>query len=366
MNFNINYRIKHRLPVLLHLMAWGIILVIPRYLVYIYGGDQDRHFLTQIYANTAIYGVLFYLNYLWLIPRFFFRENKLMYFTLVIVVIILLYWVMVFINDHLLFDPERERQMTRILDLLRKENENARPPLRQFHVYNFIYTAILISGFSLGLALVERYAGNEKKRKELEKEKLNSELAFLKNQISPHFFFNTLNNIYSLIEINTKEAQRAIHQLSKMMRYLLYDSEHGQTLLMDEIGFMNHYIDLMKLRLSPRMDLQVRLPDNAEDLRIPPLLFIAFLENAFKHGVSYREKAFIEIRMEIRDSTIFFSCRNRILQPVSSELSHPDTHSGIGLENVKKRLALLFPGRHRLDISTNDHIFEVKLELFLN
>ena len=136
-------------------------------------------------------------------------------------------------------------------------------------------------------------------QKETEKEKLNSELAFLKNQISPHFFFNTLNNIYSLISINAEDSQKAVLKLSKLMRYLLYESEQGNTKLSNEIDFMNNYIDLMKLRMNDKVDLTVSFPKKYEDKNIPPLLFIPFIENAFKHGISYREKSFIDINMMV-------------------------------------------------------------------
>lgn len=225
-------------------------------------------------------------------------------------------------------------------------------------IYNYLLTTVLISGFSLGLRMSVKYNENEKKRKELEKEKLSSELAFLKNQVSPHFFFNTLNNIYSLTEINTKEAQNAILHLSKLMRYLLYESEKGDINLSSEIAFMKNYIDLMKLRLSEKVSLTTSFPVDDQTISIPPLIFIPFIENAFKHGVSYRDKSFINIQLKVKENKIQFTCQNSINK------KHEDiADSGIGLENVTKRLILLFPGKHNLQINTRDNIFEVLLEI---
>ena len=170
-----------------------------------------------------------------------------------------------------------------------------RPPFRQIHIINYGFTSVFLIFFSLGLRVMERHSQIEKLQKDLEKEKLNSELAFLKNQISPHFFFNTLNNIYSLIGINAEDSQKAVLKLSKLMRYLLYESEKGDSKLSTEIEFMNNYIDLMKLRMNEKVALNVSLPADYDDRSIPPLLFIPFIENAFKHGISYREKSFIEI-----------------------------------------------------------------------
>jgi len=213
-------------------------------------------------------------------------------------------------------------------------------------------------------ALAERIHKLLEQQKELEKEKLNSELAFLKNQVSPHFFFNTLNNIYALIEVNSNNAQEAVLKLSKLMRYLLYESEQGETQLDSEIDFMNHYIDLMKLRLSPKVDLQVDLPTENTNKKVPPLLFIPFIENAFKHGISYREKSLIHISLKMDDDKIVFSCNNSLGKP--SEEKPVENHSGIGLENVKKRLNLLFPAKHKLNIDQTNNEYIVYLEIVIN
>jgi two-component sensor histidine kinase len=233
-----------------------------------------------------------------------------------------------------------------------------RPPFREMHIFNYWLTSLFLVFFSLGMRVMERHSYTEKLQKELEKEKLNSELAFLKNQISPHFFFNTLNNIYSLISINAEDSQKAVLRLSKLMRYLLYDSEHGNTKLSNEIDFMNNYIDLMKLRMSDKISLAVSFPEKYTDMNIPPLIFIPFIENAFKHGISYREKSFIDISMTSTEGSVFFRCANSIAK--SKEDSESD-HSGIGLENVTKRLNLLFQGKHDLTINRTETEFEVKL-----
>jgi LytS/YehU family sensor histidine kinase len=145
------------------------------------------------------------------------------------------------------------------------------------------------------------------------------------------------------------------------MRYLLYESEHGKTNLGNEISFMNHYIDLMKLRLSEKVELKVDLPQAEINIEIPPLLFIPFIENAFKHGISYREKSFIHIVMEVEGNKIKFNCTNSLGQ--QTEKNTDKNHSGIGLDNVKKRLSLLFPERHTLKIHKSDSEYHVSLEI---
>jgi len=234
------------------------------------------------------------------------------------------------------------------------------PPLRQMHLFNYGFTSLFLVFFSVGLRVLERYSLTEKLQKELEKEKLNSELAFLKSQISPHFLFNTLNNIYALIEINAEDSRKAVQKLSKLMRYLLYESEHGDTKLSNEIDFMNNYIDLMELRMSEKITLSISFPEKYSDKTIPPLLFIPFIENAFKYGISYREKSYINISLTASDDSLNFRCANSIV--MTSE--KPDSgNSGIGLENVSKRLDLLFPGTHDLRINKSDTEFEVLLQI---
>lgn len=234
------------------------------------------------------------------------------------------------------------------------------PPFFQMHLFNYAFNSLFLVFFSMGLRVLERHSQTEKLQKELEKEKLNSELAFLKNQISPHFFFNTLNNIYSLISINAEDSQKAVLTLSKLMRYLLYESEQGNTRLSNEINFMNNYIDLMKLRMSEKISLTISFPEKYDDINIPPLLFIPFIENAFKHGISYREKSFIDISILAVNDSINFRCANSLIK---SREEAESTHSGIGLENVSKRLNLLFPGKYELKINKSDTSFEVVLKI---
>jgi two-component system LytT family sensor kinase len=351
---------NRRLPVILHVLAWVIILFLPTYLMRNFGGGDNR-FLQHFYMNTAIYGTLFYLNYLWLVPYYFFGSPKWRYFlpaALAVAVVCFLMWL---INDYMIFDRESFLRMQRVMEEMDRGREVMKPPIRQMRMFNYISTSILVTGFSLGLGVLDRLRQNEKERKELEKEKLNSELAFLKNQISPHLFFNTLNNIYSLIGSNQDEARETVHKLSKLMRYLLYESEHETSKLSEEIAFMNNYIDLMKLRLNEKVALTVSFPDEIPELEVPPLLFIPIIENAFKHGISSREASYIDLEMRVEGTKIFFHAKNSIRKGIPGTEGE---YSGIGLENVRKRLNLLFPGSHRLEIrqERDDFILEIFLE----
>jgi len=345
-----------KLKLTLHAIAWILVILIPFYLNNAFGGNQHR--LNQFYAHTFSAAVVFYVGYIWLVPRFFLREKYWIYFVILLVVVNASYFLTSFINDTILFDPAEDAKFQEFIQKLAANGVDFKAPMKAFGYYNHILASLLISGFAIGLGLIDKLKQNEKKQKEMEKEKLHSELAFLKNQVSPHFFFNTLNNIYSLIGIDGPTAQQSVLKLSKMMRYLLYESENGETLMSHEIDFMDNYIDLMKLRLNPRVNLQINFPKEYADFQIPPLLFIPFIENAFKHGSGHREPSTIIIGMDIDREQIAFFSENSI-----SKSNQPGDlqHSGIGLENVKKRLGLLFPGKFDLKIDHGETIFRVDL-----
>ena len=362
-----NFFTGNKIKILLHLLAWAIVLGIPLY--FFKRWDVGKDFIWVYYIGNIINGIIFYTNYLVLVPKYFFATRKRNYFLSVLILLTALY----FISDRsneLVFRyvpgrgnteaPAKPGNEMKIQDHPKPDGHQGRPPFREMHLFNFMFTSLFLIFFSLGMRVLERHSQTEKLQKELEKEKLNSELAFLKNQISPHFFFNTLNNIYSLISINAEDSQKAVLKLSKLMRYLLYDSEYGNTKLSNEIDFMNNYIDLMKLRMTNKISLNVAFPEKYDDKSIPPLIFIPFIENAFKHGISYREKSFIDIKMTIEPDSILFSCANSIFK--AREDSEPG-QSGIGLENVTKRLNLLFPGMHELKINKTDKEFEVLLQI---
>lgn len=355
-----NLTAKNRtLTILMHLLVWLVLIILPQIIISRFSGNNN-FIAWGFYINAFIIGIIFYINYFWLVPKFFMKNKKPIYFVLALIVIFSFYFVLDFTNQAL-HKPETEQRLSESAEEGVRERRFQRPPFKLFQIYGYSLLSIVIVGFSIGMKAIEKQSEIEKRQKELEKEKLNSELAFLKNQVSPHFFFNTLNNIYSLIEINKTDAQDAVMKLSRLMRYLLYESEHGKTALSHEISFMNHYIDLMRLRISPKVELKIDLPDNDNGMKVPPLLFIPFIENAFKHGISYREKSFIDISMKTDSDRITFLCRNSVADGTTA--SPDENHSGIGLENVKKRLNLLFPGKHKLQISKTDNEFFVDLRI---
>ena len=181
-----------------------------------------------------------------------------------------------------------------------------------------------------------------------------TELEYLKHQINPHFFMNTLNNIHALIDVDTEKAKESVIELSKIMRYILYDSSQPIISLQKEITLLNNYIALMRIRYTDSIDISVNIADNLPDVQIPPLLFISFIENAFKHGISYQHPSFVHIMLETREKELSFYI-------VNSNFSDTHNPSGIGLENVTKRLQLLYGDKYILETRAEENSFSVNL-----
>ncbi|MCK9639425.1 MAG: histidine kinase [Prolixibacteraceae bacterium] len=220
--------------------------------------------------------------------------------------------------------------------------------------------SFLVVGSSTTFKVIGQWLIAEDRQKDLEKEQLKTELAFLRHQVSPHFFMNTLNNIHSLIDLNTEDAKDAVIRLSTMMRYLLYETSQGHTSLKKEIGFIESYISLMQLRFSKHVKVALEVPEGIPDLQIPPMLFISLLENAFKHGVSYQKDSFVLFSIEISDNKINCIIKNS----KHPKASNPEKrYSGIGIANVKKSLELHFGNNFIYEVNETDTEYQVNLSV---
>lgn len=223
---------------------------------------------------------------------------------------------------------------------------------------NFLIFSVLLVGFDTGIRVSFRLVETERAKARLEKEKTGAQLAFLRNQVSPHFFMNTLNNIHSLIDHDSDEAKESIIRLSKLMRHLLYESEVEKIPIQKEIDFIKNYVDLMKLRYSDRVKINLRIPAKLPDKSIPPLLFTSYVENAFKHGISYQNSSFIDIKFTIDNNNLIFMVHNS-----KPHLEINEEPSGIGIENSQKRLDLIYGDNYKLEIDDKKDEYHVLLSL---
>ena len=232
------------------------------------------------------------------------------------------------------------------------------PPKQLPPLISFVMVSVLIIGFDTGLMISVKWTQSEQKRIRAEKENAESQLAFLQNQVSPHFFMNTLNNIHSLIDINTTEAKESIIKLSKLMRHLLYDSQVEQIPLKKEIEFIQNYVELMRLRFSEKVQIDLHIPEGIPNKSIPPLLFTSFVENAFKHGISYQASSYIDIAFSFGSDHLSFIIRNSI-----SEIRKEEGPAGIGIDNSRKRLDLIYGDSYTLEIDDKKDEFVVSLNI---
>jgi LytS/YehU family sensor histidine kinase len=219
---------------------------------------------------------------------------------------------------------------------------------------------VLMFGMNIGIKLFFKNRNDQKKLESLQKKNLEQQLEYLKYQINPHFFMNTLNNIHALVDIDPEKAKDTILELSKMMRFILYEGDKSGVPLSREFDFIRHYVALMQLRYTDKVDICTDLPNEAPDKTVPPLMLISFIENAFKHGISYQHQSYVHIKIAISDEMsqqLIFTCSNSKAEKPNEE------KGGVGLTNVKQRLRLLYDDRFTLRINNNPDSYNVELTI---
>jgi len=326
-------------------LVWIFVIFMPSALSMMISGN-DGHAADVLKMNAQVMGPVLFLylvNYLWLVPRYLFSKDRKIWFYLVNAVFIFLINLPSFFPGPL---PEGAQvQMSEALPFTAND-------LKAWYA-GLIFVAILVQCVFIMLAVgVRQIQRNNELRIKIEEEKrknAEAELTWLKNQLNPHFLFNTLNNISSLTQIDPDLAQESIGQLSDLLRYALYDSNKDLVPLSGEIEFMDNYIDLMSLRCNDMTKVDKDFSVDSDGVMIAPLLFVSLIENAFKHGVNARYPSFVRIRMQDDGGDLVFTCENSVF-----EKTDPDRiGSGIGLDNMRRRLELLYPGAFVFD-SVND------------
>lgn len=221
------------------------------------------------------------------------------------------------------------------------------------------FGGLLLMGMNLGVKLYFMSQRDRERQKIIDQRNLEQQMEYLKYQVNPHFFMNTLNNIHALVDIDPERAKTTIVELSKMIRHILYEGSKKLIPLTREVEFLNLYVQLMRLRYTRKVHINVDVPPQLPELKLPPLMLIIFVENAFKHGISYREESFIDIKLRVENKRLLFSCCNS--KP--SQVQRTNEKGGMGLQNVRQRLELLYDDDYTLDISDGEKTYEVKLDI---
>jgi LytS/YehU family sensor histidine kinase len=232
--------------------------------------------------------------------------------------------------------------------------------LRRAFIPRFSQLLIIVLA-SISFRFIQKWQDDEKIKSEIEKERISTELSFLKQQVNPHFLFNAINSIYSLSLSGKPSTSDSILKLSSIIRYMLYETDRKFVTLSNEIQIIKDYIELQKLRMTEKVKLTFQVTGESGQYSIAPLLMIPLIENAFKHGVDNISNSFIDINIEIKDDTLNLRIRNSIIS--RTELN--DEKSGIGIKNIVRRLELLYPKAHFFNASRDDGYFLVLLRLAL-
>ena len=395
MGMNMSFKKEHRQETIIYLVLWALLFMAPVMSLAVRsantGIDFDWSEIFTVWKQYALYFLVFLIHNHLMAPMLIYRQQRWRYLALsaAIIVIFQVYQcnhrpdfrqhrarraIIEQIDhqrppmppehregdfeprpdDHEGFEPRPDSPRR---DGLRRERRQHPPLIFGQHDLVSIIILVLMLGMNLGVKLYFKQRSDQKHLAQLERQNLEQQLEYLKYQINPHFFMNTLNNIHALVDIDPEKAKSTILELSKMMRFMLYEGNKSVVPLEREISFLQNYITLMKLRYTDKVRISVDIPASLPNKEVPPLMFITFVENAFKHGVSYRQESFIDIAMGIDSDRLTFTCVNSRIP------KEEDKHGGVGLANVRQRLDLIYGQNYQLDIRDEQASYTVKLTL---
>jgi two-component system, LytTR family, sensor histidine kinase AlgZ len=341
--------IKRNRILLLHLVFWGLYFSFFLYqITYPRRGvepDYTKATMDAI-AQVLFMAVISYFNYFVLLPRFAKHKNLLRYIVELIIPLVILGLVHIWLKRTLWIVAGDARMMNYFKSM-------------RFVSQHFISTLFIVAFISM-LRFAKDWFELEAKRKEIENEKLISELRFLKEQINPHFLFNTLNNLYYLAHTQSPNTKEVISKLSQMMRYMIYEANSEKVAVSKELEYIRNYIDLEKLRLEENVPIDLTVAGKFDHLQITPLVFITYLENAFKHGVSQgNAQAWVNVSIKFEGNKCIYEVKNSVSD------SETDNTPGIGLLNTQRRLNLSYDGKHEVHTERKNNEYHVKLEIDL-
>lgn len=318
----------------------------PQFVGELKGGNAYYLFRAFVLSFTVVTSalVVVYANWFWLVKDYLAKQK---YWDYLWRLLVLLLVVSIFMSFH----PRLEGSW---LMFSTKSGIQFRIP----EILTLMYIFFMITLLTTPLYLSYNWFQQNAQLADLKNEKLETELSFLKSQINPHFFFNTLNNLYALTLENSKAAPAVILKLSDLMRYTIYDGRAGAVPIAQEITFIDNYLELQKIRLHKKASINFQKEITNPNLMIPPLLFVIFLENAFKHGVeTLRDNAIVDLQLIENEGVVKFYCLNNY------DHEERNTSKGLGLENVKRRLKLLFDNRYKLEIVDQENTYRVYLTI---
>lgn len=371
---------------LLYAALWLILYIAPVFTEFVNEAVTHRPFnwfmLTGEWMTLSVLFLVFCLHNYLIAPVLVYRKRVWAYLLLLVVLFVSLGVFQRYFSPHRRWHGPRRARMEMLRQQMPRE-EPLRPfdgrspgdhrpsrsrrghPGRDFFMFemgsretimfSFVFLIVLAN---VGVKYYFKSADDRKRMQQLERENLQQQLAYLKYQINPHFFMNTLNNIHALISINPTQAERMIEVLSRLMRYVLYDGNKPLSPLQRELDFLGDYVNLMRIRYASRVRIALSLPSSVDSAAVvPPLLYVTFVENAFKHGISYEHDSYIDVSFVLSGGRVEFCCRNS--RPRCDE-SKP---GGVGIANVTQRLRLIYHNDFQLQIHPSATDYSVRLSV---
>lgn len=367
---------------IIHISIWILLLVVSAVLLGAFNpqvskGDNFNFAINYLYI-WIVYVILYNLNYFIFIPKLLLKGR---YFVYLIVVLVAIISISISIAEYNLVRYRMSLEQASLEETHRtdittyKKSHNIRDFENQiresyrakyynpFHINNLSTTSALTFILAIGivLSLISKWRKRENVVSEIRRQKTESELAYLKQQINPHFLFNALNSIYSLVLTHSDQACDVILRLSNLLRYILYETDRDKVSLVDELTIMRDFIELQKLKCNDTSNISFTTKGDFDGLYIEPLIFISFIENAFKYGANSYDKSYIDISIEYdeRNNLLYFHTENTTVNiKKKNEFS-----GGIGIKNVSRRLDIIYEGNYTMNITNENNIFNVKIIL---
>ncbi|TDS14391.1 histidine kinase [Maribacter caenipelagi] len=334
--------IKNKIQIVVHISIWILLYGLTFYPIL----NDARPIPSDVFPKLIVIIVLFYFNYFYVVPEYLLKKSVLSYLIISLGLLI----VSALLLNHF-YEPKFPENF--FMDRERTRGFGVMPYYRSFVSLGIPYVISAI------LRMYVEWKRNETLRLSVEKENIKSELQFLKAQLNPHFLFNTLNTIYALSVKKSPDTSEAIVDLSELMRYMIYEADKDLVPLNKEIDYIKSYIQLQRLRLSDSENVSLKITGEDRGRAVPPLLFISFIENAFKYGTDYKGKTYVKITLTITDVSVYLNVKNKI-----GVFREPTKNSGIGLENIRNQLKLIYPGLHDLEVDNDGKNYEVSLTIY--
>ena len=341
-----------------YLALWGLLYIAPLLSMYVrMAHDPSLVFnwteVFLVWQKFSVFLLFFVLHNILLAPLLILKHKRVRYFSFVLIVL------MTFAIYQCTSKPEEGIRSPYIgnpnQDI--KRERFSPPPIVGEHDILSVIMLMLMFVANIGIKGYYHSHDERKRLAELKRENAEQQLKYLRYQVNPHFFMNTLNNIHARVDIEPEKAKDTILELSKMMRFVLYEGNKQGVSLSREIDFIRHYVTLMQLRYTDKVRINIALPTEVPDRQIPPLVLITFIENAFKHGISYQRESFVEVAMAVKNESLHFTCTNSKADPPN------EAKGGVGLANVRKRLNLLYNQDYALRIHNDADVYTVELNI---